>query len=91
MIAVVAFQLAAYVRIKHALESLIQAMAIDLAPRGIRAKSLCPTFVRPLTTAPFFANPELRARMLARTPLGRLGEVEDLMGAPGIVSLCGGP
>jgi NAD(P)-dependent dehydrogenase (short-subunit alcohol dehydrogenase family) len=32
-------------------------------------------------TAPFFANPEFRTRTLARIPLGRLAEVEDLMGA----------
>jgi NAD(P)-dependent dehydrogenase (short-subunit alcohol dehydrogenase family) len=32
-------------------------------------------------TARFFANPDFRARTLARIPLGRLGEVEDLMGA----------
>jgi NAD(P)-dependent dehydrogenase (short-subunit alcohol dehydrogenase family) len=32
-------------------------------------------------TALFFANPELRARTLACIPLGRLGEVEELIGA----------
>jgi NAD(P)-dependent dehydrogenase (short-subunit alcohol dehydrogenase family) len=32
-------------------------------------------------TEPFFANAEFRARTLARIPLGRLGAVEDLMGA----------
>jgi NAD(P)-dependent dehydrogenase (short-subunit alcohol dehydrogenase family) len=32
-------------------------------------------------TAPVFANPEFHARAVARIPLGRVGEVEDLMGA----------
>jgi NAD(P)-dependent dehydrogenase (short-subunit alcohol dehydrogenase family) len=56
-------------------------MAIDLAPHGIRVNTLCPTFIRTPMTAPFFANPEFRARTLGRIPLGRVGEVEDLMGA----------
>jgi NAD(P)-dependent dehydrogenase (short-subunit alcohol dehydrogenase family) len=70
-----------YCATKHALEGLTKAMALDLAPHGIRVNSLCPTFIRTPMTAPFFEDPEFRARTLARTPLGRLGEVEDLMGA----------
>ena len=72
---------AVYCASKHALEGLTKAMALDLAPHGIRVNTLCPTFVRTPMTAPFFENPEFRARTLARIPLGRLGEVEDLMGA----------
>ena len=70
-----------YCATKHALEGLTKAMAVDLAPHGIRVNTLCPTFVRTRMTAPFFANPEFRAKTLARIPLGRLGTVEDLMGA----------
>jgi NAD(P)-dependent dehydrogenase (short-subunit alcohol dehydrogenase family) len=70
-----------YCATKHALEGLTKAMAIDLAPHGIRVNSLGPTFLLTPMTEPFFANPEFRARTLARIPLGRLGTVEDLMGA----------
>ena len=70
-----------YCATKHAIEGLTKAMAIDLAPHGIRVNTLGPTFVRTPMTAPFFANPEFRAKTLARIPLGRLGQVEDLMGA----------
>jgi NAD(P)-dependent dehydrogenase (short-subunit alcohol dehydrogenase family) len=70
-----------YCASKHALEGLTKAMALDLAPHGIRVNTLCPTFLLTPMTAPFFANAEFRARTLARIPLGRLGEVEDLMGA----------
>ena len=70
-----------YCASKHALEGLTKAMALDLAPHGIRVNTLCPTFLLTPLTAPFFANAEFRARTLARIPLGRLGEVEDLMGA----------
>jgi NAD(P)-dependent dehydrogenase (short-subunit alcohol dehydrogenase family) len=70
-----------YCAAKHALEGLTKAMAIDLAPHGIRVNTLCPTFVRTPMTQPFFANPEFHARTVARIPLGRVGDVEDLMGA----------
>ena len=70
-----------YCATKHALEGLTKAMALDLAPHGIRVNTLCPTFVRTPMTAPFFADPEFRAKTLGRIPLGRVGEVEDLMGA----------
>jgi NAD(P)-dependent dehydrogenase (short-subunit alcohol dehydrogenase family) len=66
---------------KHALEGMTKAMALDLAPHGIRVNTLCPTFLLTPLTAPFFANAEFRAKTLARIPLGRLGAVEDLMGA----------
>ena len=56
-------------------------MAIDLATYGVRVNSLCPTFVRTPMTAPFFANPDFHARTVSRFPLGRVGEVEDLIGA----------
>jgi NAD(P)-dependent dehydrogenase (short-subunit alcohol dehydrogenase family) len=70
-----------YCASKHALEGLTKAMAIDLAPHGIRVNTLCPTFIRTPMTAPFFESPDFRAKTLARIPLGRLGAVEDLMGA----------
>ena len=70
-----------YCATKHAIEGLTKAMALDLASHGIRVNTLCPTFVRTPMTAPFFNDPEFRAKTLARIPLGRVGEVEDLMGA----------
>lgn len=70
-----------YCASKHALEGMTKAMALDLAPHGVRVNTLCPTFVRTPMTAPFFKEAEFRARTLARIPLGRVGEVEDLMGA----------
>jgi NAD(P)-dependent dehydrogenase (short-subunit alcohol dehydrogenase family) len=70
-----------YCATKHALEGLTKAMAIDLAPHGIRVNTLCPTFIRTPMTQPFFADPDFHARTVARIPLGRVGEIEDLMGA----------
>ena len=51
-----------YCASKHALEGLTKAMALDLAPHGIRVNTLCPTFVLTPMTAPFFASPEFRAK-----------------------------
>ena len=70
-----------YCATKHAIEGLTKAMALDLAPRGIRVNSLCPTFVRTPMAEAFLANPAFRDQTVSRIPLGRLGEVEDLMGA----------
>jgi NAD(P)-dependent dehydrogenase (short-subunit alcohol dehydrogenase family) len=70
-----------YCASKHALEGLTKAMAIDLAPHGIRVNTVCPTFIETPMTKPFFENEAFRNDVLGRIKLGRLGQVEDLMGA----------
>ncbi|MDX1541004.1 MAG: SDR family oxidoreductase, partial [Geminicoccaceae bacterium] len=70
-----------YCATKHALEGLTKAMAVELAPHRIRVNTLGPTFVRTAMTAPFFEDPWFQATMLPRIQLGRVAEVEDLMGA----------
>lgn len=66
---------------KWALEGMNKAMALDLAPHGIRSNTIAPTFIETPMTAPFMADPEARARIVDKIKLGRLGEVQDLMGA----------
>jgi NAD(P)-dependent dehydrogenase (short-subunit alcohol dehydrogenase family) len=70
-----------YCASKFALEGLSKAMALDLAPHTIRSNTLCPTFIETPMTRPFLADPAFRARVLGKIKLGRLGTVEDLMGA----------
>ena len=70
-----------YCATKHAMEGFTKAMAIELAPHGIRVNTLAPTFIETPMTKPFFENPEFRADTLKRIKLGRLGQVPDLMGA----------
>jgi NAD(P)-dependent dehydrogenase (short-subunit alcohol dehydrogenase family) len=70
-----------YCASKWAMEGFSKAMAIDLAPRGIRVNTLCPTFIETPMTKPFFENAAFRETVLAKIKLGRLGTVEDLMGA----------
>jgi NAD(P)-dependent dehydrogenase (short-subunit alcohol dehydrogenase family) len=70
-----------YCATKHAVEGLTKAMAVELAPQGIRVNSLAPTFVETPMTRPFFEDEEFRNDVLSRIPMGRLAQVEDLMGA----------
>jgi NAD(P)-dependent dehydrogenase (short-subunit alcohol dehydrogenase family) len=70
-----------YCASKHAMEGFTKAMAIELAPRGIRVNTLGPTFVETPLTKPFFANETFRKEVLSKIKLGRLGQVEDLTGA----------
>ena len=70
-----------YCASKWAMEGFSKAMAIDLAPDGIRVNTLCPTFIETPMTKPFFENALFRESVLAKIKLGRLGTVEDLMGA----------
>jgi NAD(P)-dependent dehydrogenase (short-subunit alcohol dehydrogenase family) len=56
-------------------------MAIDLAPHGIRVNTVAPTFIVTPMTEGFFSDQAFRADVLSKIKLGRLGTVEDLMGA----------
>lgn len=70
-----------YCASKWAMEGFSKAMALDLAPHGIRVNTLCPTFIETPMTRPFFENPAFKQSVLSKIKLGRLGTVEDLMGA----------
>jgi NAD(P)-dependent dehydrogenase (short-subunit alcohol dehydrogenase family) len=70
-----------YCASKWAMEGFSKAMALDLASHGIRVNTLCPTFIETPMTRPFFENAEFKASVLAKIKLGRIGTVEDLMGA----------
>ncbi|PKB14575.1 NAD(P)-dependent dehydrogenase (short-subunit alcohol dehydrogenase family) [Novosphingobium kunmingense] len=70
-----------YCASKWGLEGLSKALALDLAPHGIRSNTIAPTFIETPMTAPFLADPAFRDDVLSRIKLGRLGRVEDLMGA----------
>ena len=47
----------------------------------IRVNTLCPTFIETPMTKPFFENAAFKESVLQKIKLGRLGTVEDLMGA----------
>jgi len=70
-----------YCASKWAMEGFTKAMALDLAPHGIRVNTLCPTFIETPMTEPFFRDEMFRRSVLDRIKLGRIGRVEDLTGA----------
>jgi NAD(P)-dependent dehydrogenase (short-subunit alcohol dehydrogenase family) len=70
-----------YCATKHAVEGLVKALAVELAPAGIRVVSVAPTFVRTPLTAPWLDDPETGPRLLAQIPLGHYGEPDDVADA----------
>jgi len=72
---------AVYCMSKHAIEGLTKAMAVELAPAGIRVNSVAPTFVETPLTKPMLDDPEFREFVLGMIPMRRLAQVEDVVGA----------
>lgn len=70
-----------YCASKWAMEGFSKAMAIELAPHGVRVNTLCPTFIETPMTKPFLENAAFKQDVLSKIKLGRLGKVTDLMGA----------
>ncbi|TPG57147.1 SDR family oxidoreductase [Roseomonas nepalensis] len=70
-----------YCASKFAMEGMTKAMGIDLAPHRIRVNTICPTYIETPLTRPYFEDAAFRAAVLSKIKLGRLGQVEDLMGA----------
>ena len=70
-----------YCASKWGLEGLNKSLALDLANHGIRSNVIAPTFIETPMTLPFLADSAFKASVLGKIKLGRIGRVEDLMGA----------
>ena len=70
-----------YCASKWAMEGMSKSFALDLAPQGIRSNTIAPTFIETPLTKPYFEDEAFKASVLAKIKLGRIGKVEDLMGA----------
>lgn len=70
-----------YCASKWALEGMNKAIALDLAPHNIRSNIIAPTFIETPMTRPFFEDKVFLDSVLNKIKLGRLGKVEDIMGA----------
>ncbi|MBP2551422.1 NAD(P)-dependent dehydrogenase (short-subunit alcohol dehydrogenase family) [Neorhizobium galegae] len=71
---------AVYSATKHAVEGFTKSMAIEWGKHGIRVNTICPTFIRTPLTEQTFSNPDRVAWIEEKIKLGRIGEVEDIMG-----------
>lgn len=72
---------AVYCATKHAVEGCTKAMAIEWGKHGIRINTICPTFVRTALSAATFADADKSQWIMSKIHLGRVAEVEDIMGA----------
>jgi NAD(P)-dependent dehydrogenase (short-subunit alcohol dehydrogenase family) len=72
---------AVYAASKHAVEGFTKAMAIEWGSHQIRVNTICPTFIRTPLTQSTFDNPDRKKWIEDKIKLGRVGEVEDVMGA----------
>ena len=70
-----------YCASKHALEGMVKAMAIEWGPHQVRINTICPTFIRTPLGAMTLDDPDKRAWVESKIKLGRVGEIEDVMGA----------
>jgi NAD(P)-dependent dehydrogenase (short-subunit alcohol dehydrogenase family) len=69
----------AYTASKSAIEGMTRAMAVELAQYGIRVNCIAPGFIKTnMSTVALDKDPERKARVLSRTPLGRLGKPEEV-------------
>lgn len=66
---------------KFGIEGVTRASAIELAAHKIRVNSICPTFIRTPMTQSTFDDPQRVKWLEEKIKLGRVGEVEDIMGA----------
>lgn len=69
-----------YAAAKGALKMLTRAMAVEWAPHGIQANGLGPGYIRTALTGPLTVDPEFNRYLCTRTPAGRWGEPEELVG-----------
>jgi NAD(P)-dependent dehydrogenase (short-subunit alcohol dehydrogenase family) len=70
-----------YTITKFAIEGMTKAMAVDLAPTGIRVNSICPTLIETDMTRFALNDPAFKTFVVSKIKLARLGAVEDLVGA----------
>jgi NAD(P)-dependent dehydrogenase (short-subunit alcohol dehydrogenase family) len=71
----------AYKAAKAGVVNLTRALAIEWACKNVRVNGVAPSFTRSEMTRNLFEKPESTVRALAMTPLQRLGELDDLVGA----------
>jgi NAD(P)-dependent dehydrogenase (short-subunit alcohol dehydrogenase family) len=68
-----------YTAAKSAIEGMTRAMAVDLSPSGIRVNCIAPGFIETAMSAKALnSDPERKARVMARTPMGFMGKPEDV-------------
>ena len=69
----------AYSASKTAIDGLTRAMAVELSPKGIRVNAIAPGFIySDMTATALNSDPERKAKVFGRTPMGHMGQPEDI-------------
>lgn len=72
-------QVMAYTAAKAGIEGMTRAMAVELSPHGIRVNCIAPGFIETdMSSGALDNDPERKARVLSRTPMGKLGCPSDV-------------
>jgi gluconate 5-dehydrogenase len=73
--------IAPYTATKGGVVMLARGLCADLGPRGVQANALCPGYIDTDLTQALVDDPEFSEWVRGRTPAGRWGRVDDLVGA----------
>ena len=69
----------AYSASKTAIDGMTRAMAVELSPNGIRVNAIAPGFIYSAMTAKALdSDPERKAKVFSRTPMGHMGQPADI-------------
>lgn len=69
----------AYSASKTAIDGMTRAMAVELSPHGIRVNAIAPGFIySDMTAKALDSDPERKAKVFNRTPMGYMGQPEDI-------------
>ncbi len=72
---------AAYASSKGAIDQLTKVLAIEWATANVQVNGLAPTYFETDLTRPLYEDPERKAFIEERTPMGRWGQPHELAGA----------
>lgn len=69
----------AYSASKTAIDGMTRAMAVELSAKGIRVNAIAPGFIySAMTEKALNSDPERKAKVFGRTPMGHMGQPEDI-------------
>ncbi len=71
----------AYSSSKGGLNQMVRVLALEWGPLGVTVNAVAPTFIYTPGTAERLDDPDYRAKVVERIPVGDVGEIKDVTGA----------